>query len=176
MACATQHANSLQAAGCTNDDVRAECNTGHLVRMNVSISTTVGSNNPMFISNFHTADDNTVYYMDSSAPTIVQGCVEYSPSPNDIYWYLGTSIRTWSGPPKLGVWQTALQLTGTPDMGPLGNSSKFELWGFSGDAMLPCLSNGCLGTTGGEEYTLEAGESITFQSVWRIDFHGMCSG
>ena len=136
----------------------------------------------MFIIGFCTRGDNTEYELDSftSAPTIVQDCVEYSPSPNDIHWYMGTNVNTWAGPPKLGVTQVALQLTGTPDIGPIGNSSKFELWGLSGDdngGVLPCLHNGgCLATTGGQNYTLEAGESITFQNVWQIDFHGMCSG
>ena len=181
MACATQHANSLIAAGCTNDDIRAECNTGHLVRMNVSISTTY---HPMFIIGLHTFNGNTGYDFDSytSAPTMVQDrCVEYSPSPNDIYWYLGTSVgtgTTYGLPPKFGVTQEALQLKGTPDIGPLGNTSKFELWGLSGDdngGVLPCLPNGgCLATTEGQNYTLEAGESITFQNGWQIDFHGFC--
>jgi hypothetical protein len=175
--CAQQHANSLRTAGCTNDDIHAECSTGHLMQMNVSISAKgyPYDNHPRFIAGVQSinAGQNYMWGSTDSAPTIYTQCIDYSPSPADVVWYAGTSLDTYADG-SLQWDQIVLQLKGTPDMGPLGNTSKFKLSGWSNNNISACLPpKGCLDQKW-QDYTVDPGESITFHDVWRIDYHGLC--
>ena len=185
LACAGQHAVSLTSAGCSNDDIRGECSTGHLMRVNVSVSAGKDPNKPIYLVDLHTYDDAHFYSPDqsSAAPKTIQSCVEYSPSAKDLWWFAGTGLASYTNG-AIRLDQLVLQMQATPDMGPLGDSATLTLAGwtskYGGGGSTSNISQcdmGCHAANSGRvDYSMKAGQTIAFQNIWSIEFHGFCEG